>query len=220
MIIIIGISVIIFSLLLEPFDNYELFQKEYIKLGSSLNSNKTALFIELRKQHLTVKYYLFDYGMTAVVLSMFLLFIMTENRELKIYTKKSSIFVLGLIAFIVEVSAIYIHLFIDFGRECFPYWADTIVIPMFYLGIFSIWLLLFILLNTIGLLLKFNAGTSMKDYNLSLKNFSYWYGFQLIVTFCILLFCVYKGMFLSVLGTLLWISFFYSMFVGRLKLEA
>ncbi len=218
-IVIIGISTVVFSLFLKPFKDYELFQKEYIKLGSSLNPNKTTLFFELREEYLTVKYYLFDYGMTAVVLSLFLLFTVTKNRGLKTYSKKSSIFLLGLISFLVEVCAMYVHLFIDFSRESFPYWADTIAIPMFYLGIFSIWLLLYFLLNIIGLFLKFKTGVSIKDYTLSFKNFSYWYGFQLVITLFVLILSVYEGMFMSVLGVLLWFSFFYSMFVGKLKIR-
>ncbi|WP_299711044.1 hypothetical protein [uncultured Tenacibaculum sp.] len=218
-IIIIGVATVVFSLLMEPFKDYELFQKEHVKLGSSLNSNKTRLFFELREKHLTVKYHLFDYGMTTVVLSIFLLFIVIKNKKLKTYNKKNSVFLLGLMSYLTLTGSMFIHLFIDFGRECFPYWADTIAIPMFYLGIFSIWILLYFLLNTIGLLLPFNTGVSLKDYTLSFKNFSYWYGFQFIGAFFILILCINRGMFISVFSVLLWLSFFYSMFVGRLKLK-
>lgn len=214
-ILVIGLCLIGYSLTLEPFNNYDLFQEKYLQLGKSSEENKSEKYFELREHHLTNKFAFFDYGCTMVVLSLFCLYVTRNNLKLSIYNSKLKIFSLGFWAFITTVISMYGRLFIDVSRESAPHWADSIGIPIYYIFETSIYFLIFFIINLIGLLRVKSLGQDLINYKFSFKNLNlYWYGTQFLVCAYLLFLCVYEGLFLFVFSLLLWLSFNYSMILG------
>lgn len=218
-ILIIGLVFIGYSFTLEPFKNYDLFHEKYMELDDNITSkNKSTLYFELRKKHLTNKYYFFDYGCILAILSLFSLYIFRKNYDLKTFNTNLKIVFVGFFAFLMTLIAVYTHLFIDYDRECFPNWADSLGIPMFYLGNFSIYVLVWWLINLIGFFKNFKPNQKIKNYAFNFKNFfSYFYGLQLLVTIILLSIFIYDGAFLYVIALLLWTTFYYSTLLGKSK---
>lgn len=212
--LIVGLCLIAYSIPLAPFNDYDTFQEKYQELEASDSIDKSEQYFELRAQHLTPKFVLFDYGTTLVIVALSLLFVF-KKKHLHIYISKIKIFFLGILALILLILSMYLHLFIDYGRESSPHWADSIGIPMFSIAYISRYLVFYLLINFIGLLKKPRKNMSLKKYILHNKIYSLWYLVQIMMILFLLTLSTYEGLFFTVLALLTWLAFFCSMFLDK-----
>lgn len=207
-----GFLLIILSFTLEPYENYDLFYKKYMEIGESDSENKNKQYTELRNSHLTKKYDYFDYGMTLVILALFLFLIRGKDSFQKKNSKVKSLF-LGLLALILFIISIYFHLFLDYSRGSNPHWADSIGIPLFYIEGTLKYIILFFLLNFLLLLKKSRQQESIKKYIVNNIIFSFWSIIQILIIFLLLVLTIYYGLFFMTLALLVYLLFFSSLFL-------
>ena len=145
-VLVIGILSFLYSLTLEPFKNYDIFQNKTMEIGESVmeTKNKYTEYDKLRNSHLTIKYEMFDYSMIMIITSLFVGFISFAKKANVSKLKKM---LLGFLSFLSLILSFYIDLFIYVSRDGAPYWGDLIGIPMYYIGEITIYILIYFAFN-------------------------------------------------------------------------
>jgi hypothetical protein len=137
----VGVALIAGAIFMSPYKNAAAFENA-VALNNPTDEHEsaaaTAAFHAARKEQLTPKFALEDYGFVFLEISALLLFASRKWRvkdiqdvaELLTPTKSSLIFILGLLGAVTTVAAYVSSIFLDFSRGAFPPWADSIVIPL------------------------------------------------------------------------------------------
>jgi hypothetical protein len=146
-ILVVGLMLLCVSMFMRPYSDEVEFQRRYEKL----THQDSAEFYRLRSEFETRKYQVFDYGFSAVLLSL------VSCAFLKVRRLRSSpthLILYAAIALLVPLlfSAGYVaDLIVAYNRGEFPHWADSLGIPLAgapaifaFLSILSFGMLLFL----------------------------------------------------------------------------
>jgi hypothetical protein len=209
---VIGILLIGYSVTLKPYSNLEEYEQKYLALDGD---NKSEQFFELRKTYLTEKYQFEDYGLTSIVLGIYMLIFFFKGwRLFKIPNHKSKIGLIGIIAVLISVFGYVGDLILESSRGSYPHWADSLGIPlMTEVPLMFIILLIWFALNLIGLKKPFKTGGLVS--NLNIKSINYWYATVLVLLLIQSISLIFYADFWSTAAIMLWNYFHLSLLVGR-----
>jgi len=146
----IGLALFLYSFMIDQYTNESEFQKMYMSLDAG-NSNE---FYKLRDEYDTNKYRYFDYGIELIAMSIYLFSIINLKR-LKLPAISNFIYASGYslsIPIIFSCSYVF-EILQSQSRNEYPWWADTIMIPLlftpFVAFIAFVWILLFLIVHRI-----------------------------------------------------------------------
>ena len=95
------------------------------------DENVNEKFYQLRKEYLTPKIKLEDYGITFILTSIpFLLVSLIGIDKLKTPNEKIWIVIVGILAALITNAGYVGDLFCEMYRDSYPHWGDSLVIPL------------------------------------------------------------------------------------------
>jgi hypothetical protein len=126
-ILLVGLVVLGYAHSMNPYKDEALFMERYM----ALTVGQSSEYWRLRDEMLTPKFQLLDYGGTLIALSFGVLFVSRKGwRQIKSPMSRSALIGLALAAPILTVGAYAFDLLQGFARGEFPYWADSMSIPL------------------------------------------------------------------------------------------
>ncbi len=207
-----------YSLKLPAYKDEAFFQSQYMAIPVEPSSQEASKkFHELRDRQLTNKYKTQDYSLTAFFIGVALLgFILLGGNRATSFNSKKKIIFLGIFSALIASGASYFSLMLDFDRGEFPWWADSLGIPIFTQEIPQ---LLFLIIWAIGHFLflrgQFECGKPI--FRLDVLKSNCWLSFIAFISSLLLLDCVARGSFMMVIPGCLWIYFYLSLAAGRIN---
>ena len=217
---IIGISVFLFGLSLtiisfscDRYSDKNAFNKEYMEIDYH-DENKSEKFYELREEYLTSKDNYFDYGITFVICGLVTLLLSVIGiKKTRTPSKRWIIVLIGLLAALTTAIANIVDLSIQMFRGDYPYWADSLGIPLLGVFVIFIMLLIWVGFNSIGLMKPFNTSVLISPINITKANRIYLA--IAILTLLITIWSVASGIFVFIIPGLLWVYFYISILLGQ-----
>ena len=104
---------------------------EFGRRSAQLGPGKSSEYRELRRRFLTPGIAYQDYGLTLAIAGLSLPWVVGwRDIVRKLPDRKATIFWFGIAAALFTVSTETATLFLDQAREEFPWWADSIIIPL------------------------------------------------------------------------------------------
>lgn len=211
-----------YSLTLNAYKNEDLYQTQYMQIqtestpdGSTREATKK--FHELRVEHLTSKYKIQDYGLTLSAVGIaILIFSLLGGLEISAFKKKRNILFLGISAPILTSLATYAALMIDFERGEFPWWADSLAIPIATEIPLFLVLLIWALSHALFLRGRYEPGRVILRRDVLKSN--YWLCAVTALSLALLVADLYAGHFLMIIPGCLWMYYYLSLAAGRTKL--
>jgi hypothetical protein len=185
------------------FDKYELLH----------SSHDTEAFYKLREEYLTPKYRLQDYGLTLILLASGLSLVFHKGWQTYTPDKKSEIAIIGLVAVFSTTIAVVGDLFLDGFRGEFPWWADTLIIPLMSIPPLFAFLFIWFAIQLTGFF-----GTFKTNVPLSIQKFNgpvLLYAIQLVAMLVITVVIIFEGAFWFLAPAILWCAFFTYLLMGR-----
>ncbi len=211
-IIIIGLVLLGLSQTFERYTNEKEYNEKYMSLSAQENASEK--FHELRKEYLTPKIDLENYGITFTITgTIFLILSIIGFRNLRTPRKKVWIIVTGILAALLTNIFYVGDLFLEMYRESYPHWADSLAIPLMGVPFLIIVSLTWVGVNCIGIRGDFKLGVPLLSIKLS--HLDYWYASILTITILINISTIVSGYFWGVISGFLWIFFYLSILVGR-----
>ncbi len=206
-----GVIIFLTSLSYQQYTNEKEYQDKYMSLhGGSKDSEQ---FYKLRKEYLTPKYNLEDYGITFFITGLVIFVVSALGFDrLRSPKKKVWIVIIGIIAAIFSNVGYVGDLFLEMYRGSYPSWADTIAIPLMGVPFLFLLSLIWVGLNLIGLAINFKTGVAIFPFHFD--NLNYWYAIILLITIVLTLFTILSGYFWQVISGFLWIYFYLSIMIG------
>jgi hypothetical protein len=201
-----GLAMIGYALSLPPYMDERLFLAQHM----SLSAGQSTEYSKLREEMLTPKFQLEDYGITLVALA-FLVFLLTRRGHLSVTPPKSrrTLVAIGLALPFLTVGGYVYDLLLAFGRGEFPYWADSMAIPLMGAPVLLVLLLLWSLAH-LGFLHGDQYSPAPLIRALSLK--ANWWLLCLSVCTALLVFlCLVFGQYWFAFPGALWLYFYLSM---------
>ena len=210
----IGMGMIIYSSILQPYTNTEQFYEEMSSLIDE--ENKSQRYRQLRESYLTPKYALENYGLIAVILGLYTLVLIPKDwQDFQSPRSKWIIGVIGLLAVLLTIGGYVGDLFLEATRDRYPPWADSLGIPLMSVP-FLFWSFLgWFAVNLIGLKNPFRTSVSIQEFKIRSTN--YWYLALIVLTAIITLILMYEGDFWWTAAGIMWIYFYLSLLLGRQK---
>ncbi len=209
--VIAGILMLLYSSTLDPYTNEEAYDEKYLSLHGE---NKTAQFYALRKEYLTNKYSLEDYGITTIIIGISTLLLFRKGwRNIKTPNSKIAIVLLGLLSVFLGILGYAGSIYLDAIRSDFPMWADSIAIPLMYIPTISWILLIWLAINFTGIFGEFKTGKYI--HKLKFNNINYWYAAASILSLLLTAYSLAWGDFWNTAAGISWSYFYLSMLVGR-----
>lgn len=212
----VGFALLVLSFSVEIFTDADAYKQAYYsidrdELGRDASFEK---FYALRDQYLTNKYQYQDYGVTFLVVGLFVAFF-TRNgwRRITAMDARWKIVLLGFFSAFLTVAGYVGDLFLEFFRGSYPHWADSLGIPLAGLPILILVFFTWAAINMIGLKGRFIAGGSIGG--MGFRHLNWWYGFLTIATLLVVAMCIYDGYFWLALPGLFWCYFYLSVAAGR-----
>ncbi len=215
--IIIGLSLIgiIYSFSLSSYTDDQEFNEKYSALNwQEIGSRQaSSIFYELRKEYLTAKYTIQDYSFTFLIIGFIGLLLSKYSFSVTAPKTKVKVFICGISAGLLTTFAYVADLFLQFFRGEFPWWADSLGIPLsgvpFMAGIFTA----LVVVSMVGVFGSYTAGTKIKMHNIWHSNYLY----LLLIIFVSLVSTIFVlgGLFLFIIPGGLWIYFYLSLWAGR-----
>ncbi len=206
-----GFIVLLYSSMLKPYTNEDEYNQKYYAIEGEKRFKE---FYQLREIYLTEKYLIEDYGITILIVGLFIftLFYKGDN-SIKIPNTKLKIGLIGFVAVLVSVLGYIGDLFLGMVRGDFPHWADSLIIPLAAVPIIFITLLVWFFLNLIGLINPFKAGVQIKEFQLN--NINYWFLFLVIIALITTIITIFYGDFWLTTAGLIWSYFYFCLLVGK-----
>ena len=166
---------------------------------------------------MTSKFELEDYAFSFSIFGIILLCITTFKSKLSRIPNKRTIFAIGILASILTIIGYVGDLFLESYRGSFPMWADSMGIPLMAVPVMFMALLVWVAINSIGMIGKFNRKVSV--FPLNIKNINYWYAFFLFITTIVIIFTTASGYFWQIFPSFLWAYFYLTIMTGRKAIE-
>lgn len=219
--ILIGLGVFGYSLTLEAYKNEALYEMRYMEIQTettpeSPTNDATQKFHDLRAAHLTEKYVIQDYSLTVAVTGFVVLALtLLGASEMSAFKKKRNILFIGILAPILTSMATYGALALDYTRGEFPWWADSLAIPIateipLFL-VFLIWSL------SHALFLRGRFETGKKIFRLEVIKSNYWLMGATAFSLVLMASDLYAGHFMMIVPSCVWIYYYLSLAAGRTK---
>jgi len=179
--------------------------------------NKTAKYFEIRDQYLTKKYVFLDFGYTFLLIAGL---IWTALKWIPKSTplKKLTYFIIGLLAAVTTVVAYIVDLSLGITRDEYPPWGDSMGIPLMGVPSFFIILFLWMVSHLAFLYDDFKYGINYSEYRF--KRPHLWLFTLCVITTIFLAVTIAGGDFLYIPGLSLWIYFYFSLLIGKSKVQA
>lgn len=208
LILLLGIYMLIKSSSYQKYTNAEEYERKYRELFDDDDG-----FYSLRKEHLTPKIKLIDYGVTSITIGVFLLIISTIGlNRLKTPYKKMWIIIIGIAASLTGCFGYILDISCEMIRGGFPYWADSIAIPLMGTPFLFILSLVWGMLNLLGITNNFKTGVFI--FSFRFNNLNYWYLIVIILTILINILTIIDGDFWYLPSGFLWLYFYISIMLG------
>lgn len=191
------------------------YQEKYMsldwqELGSRDASEK---FYQLRDEYLSPKYKIQDYGFTFLVLGLATFILFGKGTPIKAPSSNAKVALIGFAAAMFTVAGYVGDLFLEFFRGSYPWWADSLGIPLMGVPLLAIMFFSWAALNLLAMSGTFKAGARITLQNI--KGSNYFYFILFIVTALIVVLCAIDAYFWMVLPGLLWLYFYASLWAGR-----
>lgn len=172
---------------------------------------RSADFYELRAASLTSSRKLQDYGLCAISLGLTTSAVVWWHRLRSILprTRLAAALFGGTIA-ILTVAAQIGSLFLDYERGEFPYWADSLGIPLAGMPV-----ILVVLTAWAGFHALLVERREQSPFRLTLRNSNWWLAVLVATTVVILATSVAVGDFWQIIPAALWIIFYLSIWISR-----
>jgi len=194
------------------------YQNQYMSIAvESSIKDASKKFHELRDSQLTNKYKIQDYSLTAFSIGLVLLgVIFLGGRQATAFSSKKKIVFLGIISALMTSSASCSLLLLDFNRGEFPWWADSLSIPVITQEIpFFLFLMIWVFVHFLFLRPKFECGKPI--FCLEVLKSNYWITFITLISVLFLLDSIVRGRFMMVMPGCLWVYFYLSLASGRIN---
>lgn len=201
-----GLALIGYALSLPPYKDERLFQAQYM----SLSAVQSTEYSRLREEMLTPRFQLEDYGITHIALAL-PVFLACRRGSLHVSSPKSraSLAALGLALPFLTVGGYVCDLLLAFGRGEYPYWADSMAIPLMGVPILLVLLLVWSLAH-LGFLRGDHYSPAPLILALSLKT-NWWLLCLSASTALLVLLCLAFGQYWYAFPGGLWLYFYLSM---------
>lgn len=211
--IIIGIALFGYSLTMDPYTDVDLFNETYM----SMTHEHSVQFYALRDEMLTPKYRIQDIGITSILfsLSVMALFKIGAGRIIS-PSKKSYLIILAFVLPLITIAGFVFDLFQGMYRTEFPYWADSLGIPLMGVPVLFLMLLIWSLVH---LALIKNVTSQHLSTAISLR-LNPWLILISSITVLLILLCTYEGLYWLAFPGLIWLYFYLSIGVSRLNLKS
>jgi hypothetical protein len=145
--LVVGAGLLISGLNSPRYKNEEEFRHHYMLLGPG----KSKEYRELRKLYLSEAISYQNYGITLMIVGAIMPFLASGMAVTSLPERRVTVAMFGVLAAMATIGAEVGSLFLDLSRGEFPWWADSIGIPLFgmpivFLGLlcwvgFHVWLL-------------------------------------------------------------------------------
>lgn len=210
--IIIGIFLVGYSMIMEPFTDVEIFMEKYMAMSNGQDDD----FYALREEMLTPKYRLQDIGISIILFTVaFLSLLKVGGNAIFSPNKKSTIIILAILLPIISVSGFIFDLFQALYRNEFPHWADSLGIPLMgvpiQFGILMLWSLAHLIF-----IKKITARPLLKTITFKLN---LWIMFISLITALLVLLTAYYGQYWYSFPGLMWLYFYLSIGISRFEHE-
>jgi hypothetical protein len=204
-----------YSFLISAYTNEEEYQEKYMALdwqemGSRNASDK---FYQLRAEYLSPKYRIQDYGFTFLILGLTTFILVRKGQPIKAPSSHAKVALIGFIAAALTTGGYVGDLFVEFFRGSYPWWADSLGIPLMGVPLLAFIFFGWAALNLLAMNGKFEAGAPISFKGLRGSN--YFYLILLIVTALIVALCIIDAYFWMVLPGVFWLYFYASLWAGR-----
>ena len=183
---------------------------DWQELGSKAASKE---FYELRDEYLSNKFKFQDYGFTFLILGGLSFFIFRRDKPLYSPSSKTGISMLGFGAALLTTACNVGDLFLEFYRGAYPWWADSMGIPLMGVPFLALIYLGWSALNLLGMNGNFIPGAVISFRKV--KGSNYFYLFLIVVSILLTGICVAEAYFWMVLPGILWVYFYASLWAGR-----
>jgi len=203
--VLLGVCIFGYSLKMKPYPDEELFEQKYRELSSGRQSKE---YFALRDSMLTSKYQIQDIGITIFSLAALLGLIFKLGKNSFKSPKSKLTFVLVAIGLpFFSVFGYVFDLVQGMYRQEFPYWADSLGIPLAGAPVQLFLLLVWSLFHLI-----FLKGAEVNSYKIALsKSHNYWLIFLSLLTTLLLAICAFYGQYWYALPCALWLYFYLSL---------
>jgi hypothetical protein len=214
-IIVLSMLSIGYSFAISAYTNEDEFYEKYMALDwQELGSrNASERFYELRDEYLSNKYRFQDYGFTFLILGVASLFFFRRGTSINAPSSNEKISLLGFGAALLTTIGYIGGLFLEFYRGSYPWWADSMGIPLMGVPFFAFIFIGWAAVNLIAMNGKFEAGASISFRQIRGSN--YFYLILLVVTALIVFLCIAEACFWMVLPGVIWLYFYASLWAGR-----
>jgi hypothetical protein len=211
--IILGAVIIGYSLSIQPFTNNEEFHSQYMELEIG---NSDAYF-QLYEEMLSPKYRLQDTGITLIVLSvMYIVFITLGRGKVLSPGKKFTLTGIAIVLPFLSTAGFVFDLAQAMERQEYPYWADSVGIPLMgaplQFGILMIWSILHLKLA--------KDAKSVPLFSAFTRNLNPWLIFVSIIAVVSLLYSVFYGQYWYAVPSAFWLYYYLSIGLSRLAPES
>lgn len=208
--IVVGVSLIGYSLTLEPYRNQKEFEFRYGHMGAG----QSEAFYQLREEMVTPKYRSFDTGVTILLLAILCGgLLISGNGRVKSPPNKISYVGLALVAPLISAKGYAFDLHQGYLRNEFPHWADTLAIPLAFEMPLLVILLAWSLLHLV--LLRDPSARSLSS--VASRKFNSWLALISIVTGLIMLISAYYGQYWYAVPAALWVYYYLSIGMSRME---
>lgn len=205
-----------YSLKIPAYKNETFFQSQYMAIQIEPSTHEASKkFYELRESQLTNKYRIQDYSLMTFFVGVTLLGLvyLGGTRALSLDSKKKIIF-LGIFSALITSGASFGSLMLDFNRGEFPWWADSLGIPIATAEIPQLlFLLVWVICHSLFLRGRFECRKPI--FRIDVIKSNYWLSFVTSISFLLLVESVVRAGFMMIIPCSAWIYFYLSLAAGR-----
>jgi hypothetical protein len=214
-IIILSLLSIVYSFTISAYTNEDEYHQKYLaldwqKLGSQNASNR---FYKLREEYLSNKYKFQDYGFTFLILGLAFFNITRKGKSTSSPSSKTKIALVGFGAALLTTGGYVGDLFLEFYRGSYPWWADSLGIPLMGVPLLALIFIGWASINLLAMNGQFQTAVNISFRQI--KGSNYFYLLMLVVTALIVCLCAVDGFFWMVLPGVFWLYFYASLWAGR-----
>lgn len=213
LLLILGSSLLLYSTMLEPYtDNGDFYYKTTY---DEHHENRWEIYTESRNSKLTSKYTIEEYGLTSILLGLFIFILIPKNLNLRTAKHKWGIALSGFLAVTLSTAGM-IGMFLMEARKLVapPWWDDPSGMAIGFLMMPFI-LIAWVLLNLLGLIESFTPSVSIKEIRFSQVNYWYLTLFVLSSVFVLIAICI--GDFMNTASGIVWTYFHLSLLLSNQK---
>jgi hypothetical protein len=203
-----GLVLFVVGLALPRYHDQEKFEREYAALEGPTRSKD---YHQLRQRSLTASLRIQDYGLTAFSIGVLLYGAVHWRKAVTFLPKtKLAVTLLGTFSAFVVAAAQVGALLMDYARDEFPKWADSLGIPLAGVPVIFLALAMWGAAHS-QLMITGKAPTA----RLVLSGWAWWLAFLILITSLLLITCAATGYFWLVIPCGLWITFYLSIWISR-----